>query len=433
VTALLEDGARGFWIGLDSVLAYTSREHLLAAAESRARVSYELYDRSDGLTGSVSLMGYPNAVRAADGGLWFTTSAGTVTVPRDRPRRRDSLRVTIDEISVNGRPIAPADVVELPSDSAQVQFTYAALALRGPHTVRFRYQLEGLDPGWIDNGRVRRVSYAAVPPGRYRFRVQASDGSTDTETALIVSIPTAVHQRGWFQGSAALGAACMLMLGWQARLRRVRRATALVGEERTRVSREIHDTLLQSLVGTALHLDNIANTLRDTEPDIALRLSRTRRQLERHIDDAHQAIFELRSPRAQPDLPSALRALCAPESHPDVSVTTHITGQPRACSSQVQHQVLRIAGEALVNARRHGHPKRIDVTLDYPAGEAILRLRVSDDGTGFDVRQALAAPGGHFGLAILRERAQQVRGDLRIDSAPGRGTALELNVPLPRH
>jgi len=432
VTALLDDGAGGFWLGTDSGLAYASRESLLRAAESRARASYELFDRSDGLTGHVSLMGYPNAVRAADGGLWFTTSAGTVTVPRERRRRRDPLRVTIDEISVNGRPVPAEDVLELPSASAQVQFTFAALALRGPHTVHFRYQLEGVDPGWLDNGRIRRVSYAAVPPGRYRFRVQASDGSADAETALIVSIPTAVHQRGWFQGSAALGAASLLMLGWQARLRRVRRALALVGEERTRVSREIHDTLLQSLVGTALHLDNIAEALRDTRPDIALRLARTRRQLERHIDDAHQAIFELRSARSQPDLPSALRALCGSDGDAGVEVVTRVTGEPRSCSSQVQHQVLRIAGEAIVNARRHGRPRRVMVVLDYPANEAVLRLRVIDDGAGFDVRQALDTSGPHFGLAILRERAQQVRGHLRIDSAPGQGTTLDLAVPLAR-
>jgi signal transduction histidine kinase len=320
----------------------------------------------------------------------------------------------------------------LPAAAAQLQFGYSALALRSPQSVHFRYKLEGIDADWVDNGRVRRVSYASVPPGRYRFLVRASDGVVDAETALALAIPPSLHQTGWFQGSAAASGALMLMLLWRSRVNRMRHDLSLVEDERSRVSREIHDTLLQSLVGTALHLDHMSEELQTTQPALSGRIARTRRQLERQIDDAHQAIFELRTrAAAHPDLAASLDALCeAANADPAMTIVFETTGVPAACPGAVRHHLLRIAGEAVMNARRHARARHITVGLTYADAGHELGLRIQDDGQGFDPAAPARDGEAHFGLSIIRERVQQIRGTLVVDSAPGQGTTVYVSVQL---
>lgn len=434
LTAVQEDDAGNLWLGIDHGLARLTRAELDRAFETGRRVSYDLYDTADGLRGGPNLLGYPNAARAADGALWFTTAAGAFTVLPGRSRQRNRLSVSVDELVVNGRIVPHTAGFELPAAISQLQFSYSALALRSPQSVRFRYKLEGLDSDWVDNGRIGRVSYASVPPGRYQFRVRASDGASGAETALAIVVPPALHQTGWFRGGALIAGALVLMLAWRSRVARIRHELSIVEEERARVSREIHDTLLQSLVGTALHLDHMADELEPTQPTLSLRLARTRRTLERHIDDAHQAIFDLRTHDAPPrDLAASLRELCTAEDvDPAVAVAFETSGAPVPCPAAAQHHVLRIAGEAILNAKRHAHARRISVGLHYPPTGESLHLRVADDGVGFDVQAPAGAADAHFGLSIIRERTQQIRGALHVESVPGRGTTVVVSMPLKR-
>jgi ligand-binding sensor domain-containing protein/signal transduction histidine kinase len=434
LTAVQEDDAGNLWLGIDYGLARLTRDEIERAFETGHRVSYDLYDTADGLRGSPNLLGYPNAARAADGTLWFTTAAGAFTVLPGRSRQRNRLSVSVDELVVNGRLVPHSAAFELPAAISQLQFSYSALALRSPQSVRFRYKLEGLDSDWVDNGRVSRVSYASVPPGRYQFRVHASDGGSAAETAMAIVVPPSLHQTAWFRGGAIASGALVVVLAWRSRVTRIRHELSLIEEERARVSREIHDTLLQSLVGTALHLDHMADELEPTQPALSVRLARTRRKLERHIDDAHQAIFELRTHDAPPrDLATSLRDLCAAEDvAPGVAIAFETSGEPIPCPAAAQHHVLRIAGEAIMNAKRHARARHISVGLHYPPTGESLHLRVADDGVGFDVQQPAGEADAHFGLSIIRERAQQIRGTLHVESVPGRGTTVVMSIPLKR-
>jgi signal transduction histidine kinase len=220
-------------------------------------------------------------------------------------------------------------------------------------------------------------------------------------------------------------------LVWRARLDRERYEHALVETERARMSREIHDTLLQSLVGTALRLDHLSDSLAPTQPETSLLLARIRRQVERHIDDAHQAIFDLRGQGGQGrSLPESLRDLCDEQDEGVPAVEFELVGPPMACTSQVRHQLLRIAGEAIANAKRHARAQRILVTLRYATDPQRVQVEVSDDGTGFDPGARATEASAHFGLTIMRERAEQIRAPLHIASTPGRGTTITVAAPV---
>jgi signal transduction histidine kinase len=200
----------------------------------------------------------------------------------------------------------------------------------------------------------------------------------------------------------------------------------VVLEERARLSREIHDTLLQGLVGVALQFDIIAHDL--NEPKSKARLERIRTELERYVREARQAIWDLRSlTLEQRDLTSALRQACE-ETTARVSVTCDfsIFGTPRPCSPQVTEQLVHIAREAMANAARHAEPDRITVVLEFT--EQSLTLRVADDGRGFDPMSA-TADSKHFGLVTMRERATTISGSFHIESTKGGGTTVEVVVP----
>jgi signal transduction histidine kinase len=109
-----------------------------------------------------------------------------------------------------------------------------------------------------------------------------------------------------------------------------------------------------------------------------------------------------------------------------VTLDFTVTGTPHRCAAMVEEQLLLIGQEAVSNAVQHGRATRVGVEIAYDEGHT--RLRVSDDGCGFDP-ESLRAANGHYGLVSMRERAEQVKGRVRIDSAPGRGTLVEAVVP----
>jgi len=158
------------------------------------------------------------------------------------------------------------------------------------------------------------------------------------------------------------------------------------------------------------------------------RTLRIRRQVEDSIREARQSIWDLRSPKlASRDLPRALREagerVIAGRS---VELDVKVSGAARLSASLVDEQLLLIGQEALSNAVRHGGATTVTVELDYSEDET--RLRVRDDGCGFDPDEAYRVQ-GHYGLVNMRERAEQVRGHVVISSVPGQGTDVQAIVP----
>jgi signal transduction histidine kinase len=216
---------------------------------------------------------------------------------------------------------------------------------------------------------------------------------------------------------------------WRVRSGVMRRRLVIVLAERTRVARELHDTLLQGLVGIAFQFDAISQQL-SSSPDLARqRLSEVRDHVQHYIKETRFAIWALRSPIfAGMQLPDVLQRMAAGlVAGKELRVRHEMSGVPRRVSSELQHQVLRIAQELLTNVVRHARATTVTMRLDYEADA--IRLEILDDGGGFIDGNATENEWEGWGLRAVRERAQEINASLTIMTGIGGGTKVTLRVP----
>ena len=434
VFAIAEDDSRQLWLATSSgILRLARSEFEAATANNLDQIQFQLYDTSDGLAGFPDWLGDRTASRAADGTLWFVTSRGlTIVDPRLLNSRRTSTHVDIESASADDRRLDPAVENTLPAGTGKLQIQYTVPNLTSPLKTRFRYRLEGFDADWIDAGTRRQALYTNLPPRPYRFRVTTNaegGGWVESDVSWNFSIKPMFYQTLWFYTVLTAGLAGMVWAAWWLRVGQLRREFSLVLGERQRLSWELHDTLLQGLVGLALQFDAVSKDL-DTSPSLAKTgIVRVREQVEEYIREARRSIWALRSPALHThDLSEALR-----ESGERATAGTGVgfefgvSGTRTRYPADIEHQLLRIGQEAVLNSVRHAGARRIRMELRY--GENALGLRISDDGAGFDPDRSRAAGGDHYGMTTMRERAQRIGGALTIESAPQSGTVVETIVP----
>ena len=208
-------------------------------------------------------------------------------------------------------------------------------------------------------------------------------------------------------------------------IRQKLRSSAVL-EERNRIARELHDTLEQELAGITMQLDLAVDCFRQV-PRVAEDAVKTARDMSRHsMIEARRSVWDLRCQLLEDgDLVSALAHVVGPLApREQVKVDASIQGSPVRLPRPVEMNLLRIGQEAVANAVKHGGAKRVSIELRY-APESVC-LTVSDDGQGFVADQA--SPIGHFGLLDMRERAQSMGSQLKVESEPGRGTRIAVNV-----
>lgn len=430
VSAILEDDDGDLWLANGSGIVLLSRAELKRAIASPSyEVRHTLFDAADGLAGMPISFGSQSATRARDGTLWFVTGRGvTVIRPDTLEQVEEPSRVKIEQALADERPISAASDTQIPAGTMRLDISYTSVQLDVTHKTRFRYRLEGLDADWIDAGTNRHALYTQLPPRNYQFHVTASktDGSwSDVGTTWVFTVPPRFYQTKLFALACVSAVAGATWAAWLLHVRRMRRHFALLLGERARLSRELHDTLLQSLVGVALQFDAVSNRLAPASP-ARQELVRLRRRVEEHIREARHSIWNLRLPTLQRrDLVSALRDTAERSaSNQSVIVDFRVLGTPRRCGSDVEEQILRIGQEAILNAVRHARATRIDVELDY--GLLDVSLRVSDDGCGFDPLEPESAD--HYGLVSMRERAAQIGGRLVLTSRAGSGTSVAVSI-----
>jgi signal transduction histidine kinase/ligand-binding sensor domain-containing protein len=434
VTSLVEDGEGALWMGLDSGIVRLARsEFVKTANRALYQMQYRSLNTTDGVAGRPTSIVRQSAVRASDGRLWFITTAGVTIVDPDRlGAPPPPPRVRIEGMIADAQPVESRPDLVLRAGTTNVQIAFAALALADPTRVRFQYRLDGFDATWIDAGSSRQVSYTNLPPRSYTFRVMASAAGSDlagSTVSLPFAIAPAIHQRRSIQALAALGGMLVVVVAWRLRVRQVRHQVSLVLGERLRMSRTIHDTLLQGFVGMALRCDDISHDL-DSSPaaaDTRLRLAGMRREIQTYVREARRAILELRSPMLQPGaLPVALREVCEHViGGKPIALELTVSGAELRIPPHVVEQLLLIGQEAVRNAVRHSHASRIRLGVTYQKKE--LRLHVSDDGCGFEP-DAIDVT-SHFGLITMKERTEQVQGRFRIETRLGTGTQIEAVVP----
>lgn len=435
IRAIVGDSQGHLWIGTSGgILRLGSAQFDRVLAGTGARLDFRAYNSSDGLAGAPVRSGYPNATLGSDGRLWFVTANGlTALDPQRLAATRPAPAVRIERVSAGGRSFEPDGAFTLPPRTTALQIEYTALEFFSPRQVQFRYRLEGFDDEWVDVGERRLVSFTNLPPRRYRFHViaRSSEGVWNDHGGVVdFSIAPTFYQTRWFTASCVLGVVGLVLIGWRARLRQVRRQFGLVLTERARMAREIHDTLLQSLAGLELQVDAMATQI-DSSPDaVKQQLDRVRRQIQLDVTEARQSIWDLRSPALEAnDLASALRDLGeVVAASGNARFEFVLRGEPVPCSHKIEEHLLRVGREAVSNAVRHAQAQVVRLELSYE-GDAIA-LRVSDDGRGFDPQDIARLPGGHWGMATMQERAQAIGGHLRLVSRPGAGTNLEMIAPL---
>jgi signal transduction histidine kinase len=198
-------------------------------------------------------------------------------------------------------------------------------------------------------------------------------------------------------------------------------------EERNRLAREMHDTLIQGCVGVSALLE-AASSAQAVSPSISNELlDRARKEARATVDEARLAVWNLRQAGGE-GLAAALGQLARrTERETGISVSFESRGAPLALSAESERSLLMIVREALLNALRHAAPRNLSISLSFERQG--LQVRIEDDGCGFDATLMHSTNGHHYGLLGMRERVAKLGGQLSLSSSPGQGTQVHLSIP----
>jgi signal transduction histidine kinase/ligand-binding sensor domain-containing protein len=439
IVGMAEDKSGRFWIAtLDHILR-VPRDKLLSGMVKA--VDVREYDQADGVESTEGVERSQSVASDSGGRIWFSLRSGLSVVDPSQitddslPALPHIEAITADNNTAN----LDASSVRIPPSPRRITFEYTGLSLAAPGRIQFRYFLEGFDSNWSQPVTAREAVYTNLGPRSYRFRLIASNSDglwNGPETAITLNVAPAYYQTYWFRLSCIAAFLAMLAAAYRLRLRRLSREfnaglEARV-DERTRIARDLHDTLLQSFHGLLLRFQTVSNSLPPGD---------TKHKLDSAIDQAAQAITEgrdavqelRRSTLVTNDLAASISVL-GQELSADatngnsIEFRIQVEGTPRDLHPILRDEIYRIGGEALRNAFRHAQARQIEVEIRYDARQ--LRMRIRDDGTGIDP-QVLRGEGraGHFGLHGMRERANLIGGKLTVWSEVDSGTEVELSIP----
>ena len=432
VFQILEDDRARLWMSCNRGVFRVQKEQLddFAAGRTGALVS-KAYGLADGIRSVECNSGSPAGIRTRDGRLLFATVAGLAAIDPARVPASFVPAPIVEAVSVDGEKSARGRNAEVGPAARRVEFRFAAVDLRSPATVRYRYRLEGFDAGWVDAGAGRQATYTNLAPGRYRFQASASSNDgvwSEPSTAWPLVAHPPFHRTPLFYGLCVLAIAASAAGIHRLRLLQLRARNAVLSE-RNRIGREIHDTVAQGLAGVVLQLET-AESVFSSRPEAARgHLVRARELVRDGLDETRRAIAALRPrPLEKGSLPLALRALAVTMAGgTGIEVSVEVRGRVRPLAPEVEDDLWRIAHEALTNAIRHGKGRHVRVELRYRM--IGLSLSVRDDGEGFAPASSVRE-GVSFGLAGMNERAERRRWRLTVASRPGGGTEVGVRVPL---
>jgi signal transduction histidine kinase/ligand-binding sensor domain-containing protein len=377
------------------------------------------------------------AARDSQGHLWFATRSAArselvVLDPESNNTANHAPKVTIRSIVADGQPLTNNRALAPATRTVDIQ--YFGVNLTAPESVVYRYRLEGFDESWLEAGRRTEAVYTRLPPGAYTFRVMASS-SDGVWTTPLSSAPFTVlprfYQTGWFAAAMAGLVALVVGIVHGTRVRYISRVMSARFDERlaerTRVARELHDTLLQTVHGSKLVADR---ALRDTADRDRLvhALEQLSVWLGQAAAEGRAALQSLRTSTTESnDLAGALRrAVDECRNNSSAETPFSVQGRARELHPAVRDEVYRIGYEAIRNACVHSRAGRINVAIEYGRD---LTLRISDNGAGIDAAVVETGKEGHFGLRGMRERAERIGATFTLVSGPETGTAITLMVP----
>ncbi len=436
-SGMVESHDHDLWFsGRDGIYRIAAGDLRRAELDPDSPVDYTSYGPADGLNTRECTTGQPNLAITPDDKLWVGTLKGLAMLDlRRQPKRNRKPAIFMEEIEVGKTKKNPGSELVLEPGKAHVALHFTAVDLASPENVRMQYRLDGVDTAWFDADSTRTATYTDIPVGIHSFHIRATNGDGVWDREGIVYNVT---QKPFFYQTTTFwvvtGVAGILLLAGLYRLR-LREAAARLNArleerlaERERIARDLHDTLLQGFQGLILRFHDAMMTIPEREP--------ARQLMESALDRADEVLAEGRDRVVNlhacfdeaGDLAKSL-ALAGDEiaNGSEVKVSVTAEGQAQTLDPMALDEIYCIGREAMVNAVRHSKGRSVEVEVDYAAWE--LRLRIRDDGGGIDPKILQSGRAGHIGLAVMRERAERIGGQLDVISGPGAGTEIELKVP----
>jgi signal transduction histidine kinase/streptogramin lyase len=443
VSCILEDDEGGLWLGTSGGIARLDPRN----GDVRA------FTRADGLPG-LDFTGWGSCHRGASKDMYFAGFTGATSFDPAHVRTRSHVsEVQFTDLVIAGVPfptvedgVRPAVLPDLraltlPYSRNSFSAAFTSLSYANPKSNRYRFRLAGLEEQWHVVGSDRRVaSYNSLPPGSYRLEVQGVTGAGPWSEARSLSFTIL---EPWWETSAfrIMVAVFVIGLAWltyDLRARRVARQFEMrLNErvaERTRIARELHDSLLQGFHALMYRLQAVRNLLPTHPQHAAQALDEALDRGDKTVEQARVAVTDLRTLSIEPDLETALRSMgnelpmIAGTKAPELRIA--VEGKTRAMIPLVRDDVLQVAREAFRNAVTHASANLVQVHVNW--GLDRFSLSVRDDGVGLDPKLIAQGRDGHWGLQGMRERTRQIGGRLEIQSEAHRGTRVELSIPAAR-
>ena len=402
LAGMLEDSNGNLWISSTQNIICLSLKQLNDLAD--AKISSILpvsYGVAEGMRSSESDIGSPAGWETKDGRIWFPTMSGVVAIDSNAGNRLPP-PVVLEEAWANKLPLAGKRRTSVPPGNSTLDFRFTALSLSAPDKLSFKYRLEPFDKDWVNAGRHRTAHYTNMGPGDYSFHVLAANNFgvwSDQEARVQFVLQPYLYQTNWFRAICAALFMALLWVAYQLRLRRVHHGfemtlDARVGE-RTRIARELHDTLLQSFQGLMLRFEIVSQLLPGPPVEAKEKLDGAMKQAADAITEGRDAVQGLRASTVQTnDLARAINTLgeelaTDPANHGIPAFRVTVEGEARDLHPILRDEIYRIAAEALRNAFRHAQARQVEVEIRYDDQQ--FRLRVRDDGKGIDPAVSVGA------------------------------------------
>ena len=439
---LLEDGEGNLWFSSNQSVFRLSLKELNDFADGKISfISPVSYGAAEGMRSTESNGGSPGGWITSDGRIWFPTLRGVVSIDPTAGNRFPP-PVVLEEAWANKLPLAGKGRTSVPPGNNTFDFRFTALSFSAPEKLHFKYRLEPFDKDWVDARTHHTAHYTNMDPGEYSFHVLAANNFgvwSDQEASVRFALQPHFYQTNWFRALCAAGILILLWCGYQLRVRQLAHQFNMRLEERvserTRIARDLHDTLLQSFQGLVFRFQAARYHLPDRPEEASDVLDSALVSADQAIVEGRSAIQELRSESSEESnleqmLLATGRELTSSQKDGDSapSLRVIVEGERRAKRAMIREEIYRIARELVRNAYRHASARNIEAELRYDDDAFLLIVR--DDGKGIDPK-VLKDHGraGHWGLPGLYERAEGIGARLDIWSEAGAGTEVRLMVP----
>ncbi|WP_263383810.1 sensor histidine kinase [Granulicella arctica] len=443
VNTITEDKDGHLWLGTFRGIVRLSVAELHAVVDKkRTQLSAVILGKTDGMRSSeCGGPSQPSSTILPDGTLWFATTKGFVhTTDAAEKLGAISPVATITGWSLSSDPDTTQNIaasgsfrIDLEAGQPDAFFLFNAKQLTNPARIEYRYRLTGYDSEWTTT-HSHTARYRRLTPGNYSFEVQAR-ASGEEWTSPIASI--AVRQRPFFYQTwyfyltLCLLAAFVILQLLRHRIELLKGRLGIVVEERNRIARECHDTLMAGFAAISWQLEATAKLFRDTDSSAtpAAQSCELARSMVSHCQaEARRIIWDLRGTDEVTDILSQAlgRALAADSLQQGIETTFKVEGDELPLAPGCVHHLVCIGQEAVSNAVHHASPSHIFILLKYDLDA--LSLSIHDNGRGFQDSEPNPSRSGHFGIPVMEERARKLGGTFRLQTSAEAGTEVTVKV-----